>query len=726
MNDSHDGDGTSTVGEDCFFADATLDLEEAQGIAYQMTPDLTQRLAVDGENIGRITIPNLEISTNSVLSHAQHGNGADGNTAIIRRLDTTAGATSLSASDQNVNLTSDSIAPLEMSKSKSNSNTAPTSTPTPSDTPTTRSIELQAIHNDSINVNSDHHTNQPTYRPRPPRRPRDAKWTTAFLFVLPLLLAPYIIAHVILKIPPPKNHEIEKSDVPAAITLGLGILLARVFYISRGGGEGEDRRYLTSQVLIISNMASCVVLPLLTLTFYYLHVYSPLYHLIVFGLVLMTMREIYSFASLFKMGVIMTEGVNDGQRAFFRMLVNASLDILSRSLRCQSFYRTVVLLLGAQLGVLLGLRRALEYSYRMNTFGLPWIVLIVLIGYWCVNIVIRLLSYLACGGVTSWFAEQSRLMEEMEQIRKRENGGLNDNVDAFQNVSAMPEAYRNVDASAYSQGFDFDEGMDDDYLSDVEDTSNGRTVPISLYSRVSKVDGNWMGQNGQNTSTIKAFLFSALGNSRGSIIHCALLGGFANSVWSFLHGVEWLISVLSRFSLGQRIRYRVMNTSDSNSGPGMIDKLRAFWQSFHDTSSLFVRNHHDLGLCHVAAYYKSYTRAANDVMTLIDSSGIEPILHEDISSHMCSSISKSIAGIIVIFVGQYLTRTPDNNHTVVCEIMVTTFAMSYVLIYTMMEPLQASTKAVYVCFAQNHQSLSHAFPILYHRLARMSRERNDF
>ena len=40
----------------------------------------------------------------------------------------------------------------------------------------------------------------------------------------------------------------------------------------------------------------------------------------------------------------------------------------------------------------------------------------------------------------------------------------------------------------------------------------------------------------------------------------------------------------------------------------------------------------------------------------------------------------------------------------------------------MMEPLRASIKAVYVSFAQHPQSLSQAFPLLYHRLSRISEE----
>lgn len=104
--------------------------------------------------------------------------------------------------------------------------------------------------------------------------------------------------------------------------------------------------------------------------------------------------------------------------------------------------------------------------------------------------------------------------------------------------------------------------------------------------------------------------------------------------------------------------------------------------------------------------------------------GIEPIIHENISVHMCSSISKSISGLVVIFVGQSLA-TSNTDHMTICEIMVITFIMCYTITLTMMEPLQASIKAVYICFAQNQQSLSQAFPLLYNRLDRLSREQGS-
>jgi len=52
--------------------------------------------------------------------------------------------------------------------------------------------------------------------------------------------------------------------------------------------------------------------------------------------------------------------------------------------------------------------------------------------------------------------------------------------------------------------------------------------------------------------------------------------------------------------------------------------------------------------------------------------------------------------------------------------MLLAFILSYTLIFTVMEPLRAAIKAVYVAYAQNPRSLSHAYPLIYHRLTRLS------
>ena len=97
----------------------------------------------------------------------------------------------------------------------------------------------------------------------------------------------------------------------------------------------------------------------------------------------------------------------------------------------------------------------------------------------------------------------------------------------------------------------------------------------------------------------------------------------------------------------------------------------------------------------------------------------------DISSHMCTSIPRAISIMLTIIVGHTLTTSSPStseglDHVTICQIMIVTFIMSFVILNTFMEPLRASMVAVYVSFAQHPQSLSQAFPLLYHRLNRIS------
>jgi uncharacterized membrane protein YozB (DUF420 family) len=106
--------------------------------------------------------------------------------------------------------------------------------------------------------------------------------------------------------------------------------------------------------------------------------------------------------------------------------------------------------------------------------------------------------------------------------------------------------------------------------------------------------------------------------------------------------------------------------------------------------------------------------------------GLGAIVHDDISTSMCASLCFAVSGIIVVIVGVTLSHHRGYlSDTVLCDTMVISFLMSYVILFTTMEPLRASIKALYVCFAQYPASLSQAFPLVYHRLVRISEENMD-
>jgi hypothetical protein len=104
--------------------------------------------------------------------------------------------------------------------------------------------------------------------------------------------------------------------------------------------------------------------------------------------------------------------------------------------------------------------------------------------------------------------------------------------------------------------------------------------------------------------------------------------------------------------------------------------------------------------------------------------GVEPILHDDITTHICSCIGGSITGVIVIVTGNLLlhqrSKYGDVDDLAVVENMLVAFILSYTLIFTVMEPLRASVKAVYVSFAHSPRSISQTYPLIYHRLCRIS------
>lgn len=669
-----------------FFADATLDLEEAQGIASTPIPSLKSPVKLGGmanNDLLPVAFPNLQttdlsaeasgIGTSSAgaapLMSISSRSVSMGSTAVLQKEDGTtralqrlmsAGSKSQSHSQKGhgndaalASVPLSASVPISVSiaatsnissrvgrNTSAASSTTPTSTPTPTSTYTTNAIwggmnsdsGMSTNGTSSGPANNGHGggqiqstfnlQNPPVYRPRPPHRPRDSKWTTTFFVSLPLLFIPFLLSDS--GDGDFNKHEIHKADIYIILTLGMSLLLARVFYLSRGGGEGDDQRHKAGQILLVANIASCGILPLVTISFYNLHISGGFYDFILAGLAYWTVRDIFFAARLFQSGRYIVEGVNDGQRAFFRMLVNVSLDILSRSFRCQSFYRVICILLMVQLGILLALRRVLglviTIPYPFDALSLS--ILVGVVGYWCVNVVIRFLGYLACGGVTAWFAQQESLIQDIERMRRREEG---DDFDEDEQDTAMPEAYRNVDASAYSIGIEFDEGMDDDFGDDAPTISDIAGLGgTNAFSRDN--DAGWNSSGNGTTfrsdggGNVKSFCKSAIGVSFGSIVHCAIVGGVANMAWDFLRTVEWIASLSSRFAPLRPGNFRGMAVGDASDG-SVRDRLMAKWQWLISASRAFVRNRNDLALCHVAAYYKTYTRAANDVMSVIDVSG---------------------------------------------------------------------------------------------------------
>lgn len=368
------------------------------------------------------------------------------------------------------------------------------------------------------------------------------------------------------------------------------------------------------------------------------------------------------------------------RKTFFRALAVASLDILSRSLRRKSFVRAASIVLLVQfvcvslwwgaLNVVLSVEIFQEDSIITKFMHFFWLLLTLIAGKWATGTVARLLGFVASGGVASWFGKQTVIIERMERAEEEEEEQRRENeqqsspstrcrLDSDQgdattadsstgdsmtsddpasnysaaraNRYAMPEAYRTADASAYSSALDFDEGLDDDYDEEDDDEYGmgaGRSNSFTRSSSIGYSDHHSSVSN-QPSSTVKSFLTAGCTVSFGSVAQCGLLGGLAQFLWSFVRNIEAMgFFIQRRFnnnSRGRRNGFRGMEISVNGSGGNQRQwrqMLALYWRRLDVVIRKFVRSHSDLALSHVAAYFKSYQRAATDVAVLIETSGM--------------------------------------------------------------------------------------------------------
>ena len=669
---------------------------------------------------------------------------------------------------------------------------------------------MACVTSSSSNNNNNTHTTGGRFRPfgnnsnggsnwrsRLRRRqwPKDSKWSIAFWTVVPIgLFVPLILYGGGSNYNNNNNSNnnsnnswLAASASPRSATLhtliwGLivaAIILPRLLYRTSGGvGVGDDARHFASQLLLASApVSACVYLALLGATYFLLPSATWPYGLIPLWYLA---RDLYLFRRW-----KMTSTTPGGRQAFFQALACAALDILSRSLRRKALYRTVIMVIIGQFVVIAVWRLSLLAALRSGSVF--WTMMAFIGGKWATGTVARLLTLTACGGVSNWFAEQSALLEGIQQMEGHQqqnenqyvgtdtsndndndteemiefsdlpiqseshnnsssnsnsnsnsgtqsNGGNRRSLQMDDN-NTMPEAYRIADASQYKStvgtGMDGDYASDDDESFHDEDSNddeenygdNGRrTSHLSSYSqqrrRRRERERHERRERGNNSrSTVRQFMVVGLTVSFGSVAKCGLLGGLAQFIWSQIRKIDH-----ARATIGG------MRGMDVNGGGGESEDGGVFRRLMRRLNAMardFVRTHSDMAMSYVADYQMSYTQAAQEVAILVDESGVEPIIHDDISTHMSACVGGSVSGIIILFTGAILVHQRNQNNPSVPDSsvaldMVLAFFFCYTLIFTVMEPLRASIKAVYVCFAQHPEALSSAFPLIFHRLTRMS------
>lgn len=335
--------------------------------------------------------------------------------------------------------------------------------------------------------------------------------------------------------------------------------------------------------------------------------------------------------------------------------------------------------------------------------------------FWICYLGIKILMFCTCGGVTTWFTQQALFMEEMQLVRNEQQhqqhhqhhqqiqvsqNEVGD--DEYNGVSTnttgqdllMPEAYRNVNASAYSSmmmmELDAQNYLDDDSLEEDEedfytnknnyrDGVTTREFQFDIETNHDLSNPNYH-QNQQQSSfvrshgrrshrgngrdwqhcTMKSFLYFACTISLGSILQCAIMSPIVNVLYHAIYYMDWIMTIFMNISGGtrhQRNRMSIEMNNNNGSGDGgghastiqkecgrgrsvramdyneqqyMLlawqEKVYYKWKRLERVMQSFVYRHHELGLCHVAAYHKKYQKASFDVMTLLHSSGMDAVL----------------------------------------------------------------------------------------------------
>jgi hypothetical protein len=616
--------GHDSTSSGCFFADATLDLAEAQDIAETPEPRkvLLDRKAVSTQL--NIELPKLA-TANSLLDTiplSPDASVADNNVANFgtqeESQDSLATTTSMPISNATAKLTTlNRITSADLTTN--NSMTAPTF---------------------NIPIFSTNNT-------RSANRPRDVTWALVFLLFVPVsLIWPIVQSRS------NNNKSSDSSTTPHAthwmawsrpprwatfqsflLAYAATVVLARLLYKSHGGGDGENARHAASQLILSFAPISVAVYAAMIVALYWFTPSAifplgliPLWYLL---------RDLYLFRRWQS-----TATTPDSRQAFFQALTCMALDVLSRSLRRSSFYRMVSILLVVQLGVIVWWQWALLAALQQRQTLLAWPTLLAVLigGKWATGVVARLLSLIASGGITSWFAHQSAMILDLERRQQLQRADNNDDLDDNINYSNsnfgssnIQEAYRTVDASVYQSVLDMDDGLDDDF-----DEEEAEDLPLAS-SRKQRESLGADSSNGSNhqrtrgrnmtattatTSSARDYLVAGLTVSFGSVAHCGLLGGVAQFVWSALRKIEAASAARSAYrARGGGGGFRGMSIGADGSSISSTSIFVKLWNQTNVTARNFVRGHSDLAMSHVAAYHKSYHKASSDVSALVDQSG---------------------------------------------------------------------------------------------------------
>lgn len=458
---------------------------------------------------------------------------------------------------------------------------------------------------------------------------------------------------------------------------GAALLLCRLLYQTSPGGDGDDARHLASQIVLAFAPISVSVYVCLLVTMYVLTRRALIYAAIPAWYLA---RDLYLFRSW-----KMTATTPGGRQAFFQALTCMTLDILSRSLRREAFLQMVTILVVVQFFVIAWWRMAMMAAFKSQNwfwillalFGGKWATgtvarLLSLIASGGINswfedqndLILQQQEGVEEGGnVKSDDNNNGDQEEEMIEFTNlnslNRNGGKSEYNDDNGDDDVIPEAYRTADASAYKSALRMNDTLDDNFNDDDDDdflSDNQEGValfsPKRFWNKTKKATQRAQQRREQqkqeqyDNSTVKDLLYRGLTVSFGSVAKCGLLGGLAQFIWSQLRKIDHARATFGRYrrrnGTSSSDNENNNDTIDNNGiGSGALPHQHQQQQEGGDQGEQssqqrlvnkillhtnkhareFVRTHSDMAMSHVAAYHKSYQRAAQDVAILIDESG---------------------------------------------------------------------------------------------------------
>ncbi len=95
------------------------------------------------------------------------------------------------------------------------------------------------------------------------------------------------------------------------------------------------------------------------------------------------------------------------------------------------------------------------------------------------------------------------------------------------------------------------------------------------------------------------------------------------------------------------------------------------------------------------------------------------MFEDDVSVSLFRSMSLGISSVIsaIVLLSAWLEHSKSLN---ILLIVLASFWVSYVMISLCFQVLESSVLAIYVCFAQHPESMKSQYPIVHHRLERIT------